>query len=101
MGFLHGNFRHILLAEEPENHWTARVAEYRRCVAEIDRAVVETLLRQPEWRARLAGAWYAGLRGWKQFAEGLGDLLVESRMCFACQGYCAALACFANDASAE
>lgn len=101
MRLLHGNFRHFLLAEEPSEDRTRMISDFRRCLSEVDPAIVTTLLRQGEWRARLAGGWYAGLRGWRQFAEELGAMLVESRVCFACQGYCAALACYADTTSAE
>lgn len=98
---LHGNFRHYLLAEEPSDEREQMISDFRCCLAEVDPSVVTTLIRQPEWRARLAGGWYAGLRGWQQYREELGALLVESRVCFACQGYCAALACYADQTSAE
>jgi Family of unknown function (DUF6000) len=100
MQLLHGNFRGRLLAEELSPERTQMISDFRRCLAEVDPAVVTMLIHQPEWRARLTGAWYAGLRGWRQFGEELGALLVESRMCYACQGYCAALACYADDVSA-
>jgi hypothetical protein len=98
---LHGNFRHLLLAEELSDKRSQEILTFRRCVAEVTPEIVTILLRQPEWRARLVGGWYAGLRGWRQFRDELGTLLVESRLCFAGQGYCAALACCADAASAE
>jgi hypothetical protein len=101
MRLLHGNFRRYLLAEELSDERAQLIADCRRRLREVDQAIVKTLIRQPEWRARLVGGWYAGLRGWRQFRDELGALLVESRVCFACQGYCAALACYADDASAE
>lgn len=101
MRLLHGNFRGRLLAEELSPEREQMISEFRRCLTGVDPEVVTTLIRQPEWRARLTGGWYAGLRGWQQFREELGALLVESRMCFACQGYCAALACYADQPSAE
>lgn len=98
---LHGNFRGYLLAEELSDEREQMMAGFRRCLAEASPSVVAALLHQPEWRARLAGSWYAGLRGWLQFRDELGALLVESRVCFAGQGYCAALACYSDEASAE
>ncbi len=97
MRLLHGNFRGYLLAAEVSDERQRMMSDFRCCLAEVDPSVVTTLIQQPEWRARLTGGWYAGLRGWRQFADNLGALLVESRMCFACQGYCAALACFADE----
>jgi hypothetical protein len=101
MQLLHGNFRGRLIAEKLSAERERMILDFRRCLAEADPSVVTRLIRQPEWRARLTGGWYAGLRGWLQFKDELGGLLVESRMCFACQGYCAALACYADEASAE
>ena len=97
---LHGNFRGYLLAEELSDKREQIIVDFRRCLTEVDPTIVTTLIRQPEWRARLTGSWYAGMRGWRQFTDELGVLLLESRVCYAGQGYCAALACFADDASA-
>ncbi len=101
MRLLHGNFRGYLLAEELSEERDRMIANFRRCFTEVDPSVITALIRQPEWRARLVAGWYAGVRGWRQFREELGALLIESRACFACQGYCTALACFADQASAE
>lgn len=101
MHLLHGNFRNCLLAEEVSDERDQMVAAFQRCLANVDPTVVAVLLHQPEWRARLAGSWYAGLRDWPQFTDELGAMLVESQMCFAGQGYCVALACFADVTSAE
>jgi hypothetical protein len=98
---LHGNFRGRLLAPELSDERTQMLSEFRRCLAEADPSIVASLIRQPEWRARLTGGWCAGLRGWPEFRDELGDLLLKSEMCFACQGYCAALACYGDEASAE
>jgi hypothetical protein len=98
---LHGNFRRKLLAEELTNDREHTLKRFRGCVNEVTPTIVATLIRQPEWRARLVGSWYAGLRGWVQFRDELGGMLIESQMCFAGQGYCAALACFADDSSAD
>lgn len=97
---LHGNFRGQLLAEELSDERTQMISNFRCCVREVEPSVVTTLIKQPDWRARLTGGWYAGLRGWRQFVHELGTLLLEGQM-YACQGHCAALACFADKASAE
>jgi hypothetical protein len=97
---LHGNFRHFLLAEEVSDERGQMISAFQDCLATVDPTVVAALLHQPDWRVRLAGSWYAGLRDWPQFTDELGAMLVESQMCFAGQGYCVALACFADAASA-
>lgn len=101
MRLLHGNFRGSLLAEELTSQREEMIAKIRGCFSEVSSSNANELIGQPDWRPRLAGSWYAGMRGWVQFRDKLGELLVESSQCFACQGYCAALACYADDASAE
>ncbi len=98
--FLHGNFCGRLLAVRPADDQSLVIADLRRCVGEVSVDVVDRLLERPEWRARLAGAWYAGLRGWDQWADPLGALLLASETCYAGQGYAAAMACFASEVSA-
>ena len=98
---LHGNFRHWPLREEPSEEHRRFFADFRRCAAEVEPATVTALLRETNWRPRLVGGWFAGLRGWREFTDELGGLLLETRFCFACQGYCVALACFADESSAR
>jgi hypothetical protein len=43
----------------------------------------------------------AGLKSWSQFTERIGGLLIQSSTCYAGQGYCFALASFANAGSVE
>lgn len=101
MRMLHGNFSHMLLAQELSEDRTETMETIRRCVADVEPTIVEVLIAQREWRARLVGAWYAGLRGWRQFIDQLGRLLLDSELCFAGQGYCVALACFSGVECAE
>jgi hypothetical protein len=101
MQFLHGNFAGFLLAEVLGSERGEQIKTFRRCIDSIEPDIVATLLNDEDWRCRMVGGWYAGLRLWTHFAPELGALLVESRSCYACQGYCAALACFADEASAQ
>lgn len=98
---LHGNFWRSLTAGAWSDEQAAVVHDVRRCVDEVEPHIVARLLRQRDWRPRLAAAWYAGLRGWEQFTDELGTLLLASEVCFAGEGYAAALACFASVAAAE
>lgn len=98
---LHGNFRGPLLAPMLSPEREEMVADFRRGVANVTTSIVDVLISLPDWRPRLAGSWFAALRGWVQFQDQLGAMLLESRVCFACQGYCAALACFGDQASAD
>lgn len=98
---LHGNFRGRCLAREPSEERDRLIKSFQQALREIDCEVIDRLLEQFEWRARLVAAWFSGLRGWVQYRDVLGRSLIESRVCFAGQGYCAALACFADRESAE
>src|SRR6478735_1027255 len=98
---LHGNFCGELLAEAPTDNRERTIKQFRGCLKEATPTIVATLIRQHEWRARLVGAWYAGLRGWLQFRDEIGNMHIESQMCYAGQGFCAALACFADGPSAD
>jgi Family of unknown function (DUF6000) len=75
------------------NHWVATT------LPALEQGVVQRLL-QGYWREQLVGSWLCGLKGWHQFGPAIGDLLVASKMGFAGQGYCFALACFATEAGA-
>jgi len=92
---LHGNF--LSLDGEELAHFVASV---RNALAEIQPDVVERLLRIA-WREQLTGAWFAGFKNWSHFAERIGELLLPSMTCYAGQGYCFALACFADTTSSE
>ena len=53
------------------------------------------------WREQITGSWFCGLKEWSQFADTIGEKLVESKMTYAGQGHCFALARFANDKSVK
>jgi len=55
---------------------------------------------ETSWREQLTASWLCGLQGWQQFAPTIGKLLLASEMCYAGQGFCFALACFATEESA-
>jgi len=66
----------------------------------IDDAELGTLL-EFEWRARLTAAWLIGLDRRTQFRETLRDLLLDSELTYAGQGYCFALTRFAQPDDAD
>jgi hypothetical protein len=72
---------------------------------ELDEVVMSKLIvpfdnpNVPGWREHLTGSWFCGLKRWHQFGPTIGKLLLASEVCYAGQGYCFALACFANDES--
>ncbi|RTQ52400.1 hypothetical protein EJV47_05135 [Hymenobacter gummosus] len=93
---LHGNYAHQDSAEQQQ----AFDAAVRVALPRLTPAVVSRLL-DGGWRERLTGSWLAGLRGWRQYTDHLGALLLASSGNYAGQGYCFALARFADEASAQ
>ncbi|MFC5828742.1 DUF6000 family protein [Nonomuraea insulae] len=59
------------------------------------------VLLDSEWRARLTAAWLIGMDRRIQHREQLGELLLESELVYAGQGYCFALARFGEERDAE
>ncbi|MFE5867407.1 DUF6000 family protein [Streptomyces roseifaciens] len=94
LDLLHGNF--IRMPQPEQQAFFASLAEDARAIADEDlRALMGT-----GWRGRLVAGWLIGIDGRTQHRQLLGDLLLESRMPFAGQGYCLALARFATPADA-
>ncbi|MEW9530820.1 DUF6000 family protein [Microbispora sp. NPDC049125] len=91
---LHGNF--LALTEK------VRVRFGRKLVASARQATDDdlALLLDGEWRSRLTAAWLIGVDHRTQFRERLGMMLLESELVYSGQGYCFALARFADEASA-
>lgn len=60
---------------------------------------LSTLL-DSDWRSRITAAWLIGLDRRTQFRARLGELLLDSELVYAGQGYCLALARFGTAADA-
>lgn len=54
-----------------------------------------------EWRARLTAAWLIGVDRREAFRERIGNLLLDSEVCYSGRGYCFALARLGTHADAE
>jgi hypothetical protein len=61
---------------------------------EITPSVVERLLTDYDWRPRLTGAFFAGLKLFTSAEDHIGRLLLRSDLCYAGKLYCVALAEF-------
>jgi hypothetical protein len=70
------------------------VSSLRGIYNEITPSVVEILLTDYDWRPRLTGAFFAGLKRFNSVEDHIGRLLVRSDLCFAGKLYCVALAEF-------
>jgi Family of unknown function (DUF6000) len=95
--FLHGNYVNLLKGEEQQNF----IALVKQAIKEINDNAIADLLHGRGWREKLTGAWFSGLTGRTQFQDRIGSLLIESSSVYSGEGYCFALACFANEKSAE
>jgi len=90
---LHGNFV-----------WMPERAAFLRDLVDAARRITDHelgVLLESEWRSRITAAWLIGVDRRDQFRARLGELLIESRLVFAGQGYCFALARFGTGADAE
>lgn len=77
------------------------VSELNEACSLIKDSVIEKLLLSNNWRERIMGGWYAGLKLRDQFGPQIGELLVESDRVYAGQGYCFALGRFADETSVD
>jgi O-acetyl-ADP-ribose deacetylase (regulator of RNase III) len=93
---LHGNHLSLHSADRDEF-----LADAGRAVAEADEAGLRQLLRETNWRPRLAAAWLAGILRSRRLEARIGGLLLESEVCYAGQGYCFALARFGTPTAAR
>lgn len=66
----------------------------RNIYHQITPAIVELLLTEYDWRPRLTGAFFAGLKRFTSAENQIGQLLLRSDLCFAGKLYSVALAEF-------
>ncbi|GAA2495801.1 hypothetical protein GCM10010406_35070 [Streptomyces thermolineatus] len=88
LGLLHGNFARCREVDRTAFLQALGVAARRTTDEELE------VLLQSEWRSRLTAAWLIGVDRRAYFSDVLGDLLLDSRLCFSGQGYAFALARF-------
>ena len=95
MELLHANF--LALPERERSGFGRELGLSARQVT--DREL--TLLLDYEWRSRLTAAWLIGVDRRTQFRERLANMLLESELVYAGEGYCFALARFADESDAR
>jgi hypothetical protein len=93
---LHGNYCYLLKDDEQ----TSFNKNVKKALLALDDEIVQRLL-SGGWREQITGSWFCGLKGWSQYADEIGTKLIESKMTYAGQAHCFALACFANDKSVK
>lgn len=99
LDLLHGNFTKL------SGHERSRfLRDLGRDARQITDGELEFLLypgEHADWRERLTAAWLIGTSRRVQFRESLGRLLLDSELTYAGQGYCFALARFAEAEDAD
>lgn len=92
---LHGNF--VTLPKNERTAFMAALSEAARSVTDRELGV----LLDSEWRSRITAAWLIALGRRVEFRQRLRELLLDSEVVFAGQGYCVALARFGEPQDAE
>jgi hypothetical protein len=93
-----------LLGGRPLGISGAAGAEFERRLGRDARQVTDrelSTLLDSEWRSRITAAWLIALDCRTQFRGRLGEMLLDSELVYAGQGYCLALARFGTDADAD
>ncbi len=98
---LHGNYGPLLVATEDSERRQNFIRRVRTTLEIVDRGVVDFLFQDGHWRGCMAAGWFCVLKGWRQYSDLMGHLLLPSRHCYAGQAYCIAFACFADENSAR
>lgn len=96
MQILHGNY--VGARDEAERERFS--AQVREALDEITPGIASRLIAD-SWRSSITGSWFAGLGSFVECREQIGARLLASQTCFAGQAHAFAMACFADDASAE
>jgi Family of unknown function (DUF6000) len=73
----------------------------RESFATIDENLVRQLLTYFNWRPRVVGAFFAGLKEFVGVTDEIGRLLLRSDVCYAGRAYCVALARFNTPAAVQ
>ena len=94
---LNGNYATDVLEPHEQAAFVTRVRAQRE---KVTPKVLERLLAG-QWREAIVGSWFAGLCYVVELREQVGELLLASKTTFAGQGHTFALACFADEQSAD
>lgn len=93
---LHGNVLRTMARPERVSFGRALAGDARQITdGELDQLLAY------EWRAQLTAAWLAGLARRDSHRDSIGELLLASRVCYAGQGFCFALARFGTRQDAQ
>lgn len=94
---LHGNYAARRVTDESREQFNS---EARSALKAITPDIAATLIGG-YWREAITGSWFAGLKRFEECREPIGELLLASKTCYAGQSHAFAMACFADDVSAQ
>ena len=77
------------------------IKQLRNIELEISKDVIFQLLVDFNWRSRSMGAFFAGIKGFKDFADIIGTHLLKSELAYAGKTYALALASFNSENATE
>jgi hypothetical protein len=77
------------------------ISSFAEAARKIDQIIVAKLLGDFNWRSRIAGAFFAAIKGYKEFELTIGRSLLKSEVCYVGNGYCLALASFRTEGSRD
>ncbi len=96
LNILHGNFSTKCLSKDERITFNQNVHE---ALTRITPEIASRLI-SGHWREAITGSWFAGLKGFIDCREQIGERLLASKMCYAGQAHAFAMACFADENSA-
>ena len=73
------------------------IGEFADAGRKINIEIVQRLLGDFNWRARIVGAYFAAINNYNGLLDVIGKHLLKSEVCFAGYGYCLALATFGGE----
>lgn len=82
--------------DSSDDEW---IIELREIEPEISKDIIFQLLGDFDWRSRSTGAFFAAIKGFKEFSDIIGTHLLKSELTYAGKTYALALASF-NDENA-
>jgi hypothetical protein len=96
LSILHGNYLYSL----KDDVQTLFHKNVKKALLTLNDEIIQRLL-SGGWREQITGSWFCGIKGLSEYVDTIGIKLVKSKMTYAGQGHCFALACFANDKSVK
>ncbi|MEI8058268.1 MAG: DUF6000 family protein [Actinomycetes bacterium] len=96
LNVLHGNLTRLTPSEQDSLR-----AQMRAVATEVSLDDARSLWALMEWRCNIMASWWATVWGWPEAAVEVERLLLPSRLIYAGQGHCVALAGLATDDAAE